>query len=64
MTANRTYPGSIALDGLTADLKAGTIDQGLYGKLPPVNGTPVFPTVEQTTKAAQYLSDNWANAVS
>ena len=47
-----------------AMVKAGTIDQGLYDKLPPVNGTPVFPTVEQTTKDAQYLSDNWANAVS
>jgi len=46
-----------------AMVKAGTIDQGLYGKLPPVNGTPVFPTVEQATKAATYLADNWANAV-
>ena len=46
-----------------AMVKAGTIDQGLYGKLPPVNGTPVFPTIDQATKAATYLADNWANAV-
>jgi putative spermidine/putrescine transport system substrate-binding protein len=46
-----------------AMVKAGTIDQGLYGKLPPVNGTPVFPTIDQATKAATYLADNWSNAV-
>ncbi len=46
-----------------AMVAAGTIDQALYSKLPPVKGTPVFSTVEQTTKGAQYLNDNWAAAV-
>jgi putative spermidine/putrescine transport system substrate-binding protein len=46
-----------------AMVKAGTIDQKLYDALPPVNGEPVFPTVDQATKAATYLADNWANAV-
>ena len=38
----------------------GTIDQELYDALPPVAGEPVIPTNEQTEKAAQYLSENWA----
>ncbi|HEX6247938.1 MAG TPA: ABC transporter substrate-binding protein [Nocardioidaceae bacterium] len=42
----------------------GTIDQGLYDALPEVSGDPVIPTNEQTEKAAQYLSENWAKAVS
>ena len=47
-----------------AMVKAGTIDQAAYDALPPVTGTPVFPTVEQSEKATAYLADNWANAVS
>ncbi len=46
-----------------AMVKAGTIDEKLYGALPPVKGTPVFPTVDQATKAATYLADHWADAV-
>ena len=41
----------------------GTIDQELYDALPPVGGEPVIPTNEQTEKAAQYLSENWAKVV-
>jgi putative spermidine/putrescine transport system substrate-binding protein len=42
---------------------AGTLDEAAFGKLPPVNGTPVLLTPEQNTKAADYLAKNWANAV-
>jgi putative spermidine/putrescine transport system substrate-binding protein len=41
----------------------GTIDQELYDALPEVSGDPVIPTNEQTEKAAQYLNENWAQAV-
>jgi putative spermidine/putrescine transport system substrate-binding protein len=41
----------------------GTIDQELYDALPEVTGEPVIPTNEQTEKAAQYLNENWAQAV-
>ena len=37
-----------------AMVKAGTIDQAAYDALPPVTGTPVFPTVEQSEKATAY----------
>ncbi|HEU4511509.1 MAG TPA: ABC transporter substrate-binding protein [Nocardioidaceae bacterium] len=43
--------------------EAGTIDQQLYDALPEVSGDPVIPTNEQTEKAAQYLSENWAKVV-
>jgi putative spermidine/putrescine transport system substrate-binding protein len=46
-----------------AMVKAGTIDKAAYDALPPVNGQAVTPTVAQTTKAAGYLSKNWAKAV-
>jgi putative spermidine/putrescine transport system substrate-binding protein len=46
-----------------AMVKAGTIDKAAYDALPPVNGKAVTPTVAQTTKAAGYLSKNWAKAV-
>mgnify|MGYP000844157159 CR=1 FL=1 len=42
---------------------AGTIDKTLWDALPAVEGTPVIPTVDQTTAAATYLADNWAKAV-
>jgi putative spermidine/putrescine transport system substrate-binding protein len=41
----------------------GTIDQALYDALPPVEGTPVIPTNEQTEAMAAYLADNWAKAI-
>jgi putative spermidine/putrescine transport system substrate-binding protein len=44
--------------------KAGTIDQTAFTALPPVTGTPVFLTTDQTQKATSYLSANWAKAIS
>ncbi len=46
-----------------AMVEAGTIDTKLYDALPPVTGDPVFPTVEQSAKAASYLADHWSDAV-
>lgn len=43
-----------------AMIKNGTIDETAYKALPPVVGTPVIPTAAQTTKAAAYLSQHWA----
>ena len=43
--------------------KAGTIDKTLFAVLPPVEGTPVIATNEQSTKNADYLGANWAAAV-
>ncbi len=40
--------------------EAGTIDADAYGKLPQVTGEPVLLTTEQTTKAAEVLSQEWA----
>ncbi|MGI8434183.1 MAG: ABC transporter substrate-binding protein [Nocardioidaceae bacterium] len=42
--------------------KAGTIDAQAFSALPPVKGTPVFPTLDQATKGAQYLADHWSDA--
>ena len=38
----------------------GTIDQDALGKLAQAEGTPVVLTQEQVTKAADYLTANWA----
>jgi putative spermidine/putrescine transport system substrate-binding protein len=43
--------------------KAGTIDKTAYAALPPVTGTPVFLTQDQTQKATRYLTANWAKAI-
>ena len=43
--------------------KAGTIDATAYGALPKADGTPVFLTDAQTTKAKEYLSANWSKAI-
>jgi putative spermidine/putrescine transport system substrate-binding protein len=43
--------------------KAGTIDKAAFAALPAVHGTPVFLSEEQTTKAKEYLSANWAKAI-
>ena len=40
-----------------------TIDTNAAAKLPPVSGTPVFLNNKQSTDAATYLSQNWAQAV-
>lgn len=44
--------------------EAGTVDQEAFDALPPVNGTPVYPTNEQTEKAGAYLADNWSKVIS
>jgi putative spermidine/putrescine transport system substrate-binding protein len=41
-----------------------TINSSAAAKLPPVSGTPVFLSQAQSTNAANYLSANWAKAVS
>jgi putative spermidine/putrescine transport system substrate-binding protein len=43
--------------------KAGTIDKTAYAALPKAEGTPVFLTETQTTKAKDYLASNWAKAI-
>ena len=48
---------------LEAMVKAGTVDQTAYAALPKVEGTPVYPTEAQTTKAKEYLAANWAKAI-
>lgn len=50
----------VRADAMTA---AGTIDQELLAALPPVSGTPVFLTPEQTAAAAETLNGSWAQAV-
>jgi putative spermidine/putrescine transport system substrate-binding protein len=47
-----------------AMVKAGTIDKAAFGKLPPVKGTPVLLTTDQTKQAATVLSKEWAKATS
>jgi putative spermidine/putrescine transport system substrate-binding protein len=42
---------------------AGTIDTASFSALPPVTGSPVFLTTDQTQKAKDYLTANWAKAV-
>jgi putative spermidine/putrescine transport system substrate-binding protein len=44
--------------------KAGTLDKTAFAALPPVTGTPVFLTADQTQKATTYLTANWAKAIS
>ena len=47
----------------SAMAEEGTIDQELYDALPPVEGEPVIPTVEQTEAAAEYLAANWSKVI-
>ena len=44
--------------------KAGTIDATAFAALPKAEGTPVFLTDAQTTKAKDYLASNWQKAIS
>ena len=44
--------------------RPGTIDKTAFAKLPPVKGTPVILTADQTKKAAGVLSSEWAKATS
>jgi putative spermidine/putrescine transport system substrate-binding protein len=41
----------------------GTIDQAAFAALPKAEGTPVFLTEEQSNKAKDYLTANWAKTV-
>lgn len=43
--------------------KSGKIDSAAAAKLPPVNGTPVFLSADQATKAKDYLASHWAQAI-
>lgn len=42
---------------------AGTLDKDSAAKLPPVSGTPSFPTEDQQAKAKDVLAQGWAKAV-
>ncbi|MEU6894904.1 extracellular solute-binding protein [Streptomyces sp. NPDC046557] len=44
--------------------KAGTLDKDAAAKLPPVAGTPAFPSEAQQAKAKQALAAGWGQAVS
>jgi putative spermidine/putrescine transport system substrate-binding protein len=44
-------------------VKAGTIDQAAYAKLPRVAGTPVYLTDAQTKTAKDYVASHWTQAV-
>ena len=46
-----------------AMVKAGTIDKAAYGQLPPVEGSAVIPSQQQTDAAKKYLEANWAKAI-
>jgi putative spermidine/putrescine transport system substrate-binding protein len=43
--------------------KSGSIDATAFAALPKVEGTPVFLTDAQTTKAKDYLAKNWQKAI-
>jgi putative spermidine/putrescine transport system substrate-binding protein len=42
---------------------SGKVDTTAAGKLPPVNGTPVFLSAAQATAANAYLASHWAQAI-
>ncbi len=44
--------------------KSGTIDKAAAAALPPVTGTPQFPTQDQQTAAGAYVGAHWSQAVS
>src|SRR5205807_704407 len=48
---------------MAAMQKSGKIDSAAAAKLPPVNGTPVFLSADQATKAKDYLASHWAQAI-
>lgn len=49
---------------MDAMAKAGTLDKDAAAKLPPVSGTPSFPTEAQQAAAKQTLAQGWGQAVS
>ena len=42
---------------------AGTIDGPALTALPAVSGAPLYPTLDQQTKAGTYVSSNWSAAI-
>jgi putative spermidine/putrescine transport system substrate-binding protein len=42
---------------------AGTIDAAAAAALPPVTGTPLFPTQDQQTAAGTYVAAHWSAAI-
>jgi putative spermidine/putrescine transport system substrate-binding protein len=48
---------------MAAMQKSSKVDAGAAAKLPPVNGTPVFLSADQATKAKDYLASHWAQAI-
>jgi len=50
----------VRLDAMT---KAGTVDQAAAAKLPAVQGTVKFPTLDQINKAKQVVAQDWAKSV-
>ncbi len=48
---------------MAAMTTAGTIDKAAAATLPAIKATPVFMSVEQSTKAKEYLAANWAKAI-
>jgi putative spermidine/putrescine transport system substrate-binding protein len=54
------YGRPAELDALTT---AKTINASYAAKLPPVRGTPTFPTSDQVTAAKAIVTQDWANAV-
>ena len=48
---------------MAAMQKSGNVDSAAAAKLPPVNGTPVFLSQDQATKAKDYLASHWAQAI-
>ncbi len=48
---------------MTAMQSSGKLDTAAAAKLPQVNGTPVFLTDAQATKAKEYLASHWAQAI-
>jgi putative spermidine/putrescine transport system substrate-binding protein len=48
---------------MTAMEKKGTINKQYAAKLPPVSGTPKFPTQAQATKATATVTQKWSSTV-
>jgi putative spermidine/putrescine transport system substrate-binding protein len=43
--------------------KSGKVDTAAAAALPPVTGTPQFPTQDQQTAAGKYVADHWSAAI-
>lgn len=43
--------------------KAGSLDAAAAAALPPVSGTPVFMSEDQSTAAGTYIASHWAQAI-